>query len=587
MVPMVPAPPLSPREHDFSPAFVKAIVIAACILPVAVALCVMVSNWVPVPYWDEWKTPGEQIASYYRGTLTWQELCSQHNESRKLFPRLVYLPVAIAAGWDVRWLMALSFGFVCAGSALLYKLARRTCASPAATFCCFATMNAWLFWPRQYENFLLGIQGELFVPGFAIAAACLINLSARPLWMKAVANAALAHISTYTVANGMLVWLLAFPMEAQLPAAVNDRTRRIWWKIMYVAAAMTSIGCYFRGYQHPALSPPFVFSVRRWPELAEFEAHWLGDITLVGSPMLGGAVVTFLFASLAAFALWLCRRHGGWQRHYPWLLLGAYTLLSGSITAAGRLGFGLNSAAHFRYAPFTAFLYIAVTGLAASIYQQLGARAGAARAWRTGCAVGAVMIIALAVFGLVKERRIVKQTKAQRQQLLLAMRWSLAIPHNPDLALLTPYENTLETIRTLAEHDALRPRLIGAELARMVSTPPAPLSNGAGVLEQVQRGAKPGELQFKGWGYADRVVIGYETADGKWQLLTVVETRKKRRDVAAQFPDGPFARPKFSHSVPAVDLPPGENTFRAWGIDLAAERVWPLGGAVSLPNESR
>lgn len=120
--------------------------------------------------WDEWKTPGEQIASYYRGTLTFAELCSQHNESRKLFPRLVYLPLSLAFDWDVRWLMALSFGFVCGGSMLLYRLARRSCASPLATGWCFAVMSAWLFWPRQYENFLLGIQGELFVPAFALAA---------------------------------------------------------------------------------------------------------------------------------------------------------------------------------------------------------------------------------------------------------------------------------------------------------------------------------------------------------------------------------------------------------------------------------
>lgn len=40
------------------------------------------TNWVPLPFWDEWHTPGSQFESWYRGTLTWKEMFSQHNESR-------------------------------------------------------------------------------------------------------------------------------------------------------------------------------------------------------------------------------------------------------------------------------------------------------------------------------------------------------------------------------------------------------------------------------------------------------------------------------------------------------------------------
>ena len=56
----------------------------------------------PLPFWDEWNTPGAQLASWYRGTLSFAELCSQHNESRKLIPRLIYLPLFRLAGWNVQ-----------------------------------------------------------------------------------------------------------------------------------------------------------------------------------------------------------------------------------------------------------------------------------------------------------------------------------------------------------------------------------------------------------------------------------------------------------------------------------------------------
>ncbi len=48
------------------------------------------TNWVPLPFWDEWHTPGSQFESWYRGTLTLKEMFSQHNESRNFFPRLLY-----------------------------------------------------------------------------------------------------------------------------------------------------------------------------------------------------------------------------------------------------------------------------------------------------------------------------------------------------------------------------------------------------------------------------------------------------------------------------------------------------------------
>ncbi|HSH37630.1 MAG TPA: hypothetical protein VK993_02495 [Chthoniobacterales bacterium] len=220
--------------------------------PPALAFYMMCTHWVAVPFWDEWQTPGAQIASHLQGTLTFAELCSQHNESRKLFPRLVYLPVALAAGWDVRYIMVLTFALVCAGSVLLYALARRSCGSPLASLVCFAAMNVWLFWPRQYESFVLSIQGELFVPPLALLGACLINLSRLGPWHKAGANAALAHFSTYTVANGMLVWLLAVPLVTRTtsPGARSEsanRTARLA-RCGYAGAGVTSISCYFYGY---------------------------------------------------------------------------------------------------------------------------------------------------------------------------------------------------------------------------------------------------------------------------------------------------------------------------------------------------
>lgn len=204
----------------------KALVVAALLLPPLTALVVLCTHWVAVPYWDDWGTPGEQLASWYRGTLTLAELVSQHNEHRRFFPRLVAFAVTSVAGWDVRYLMALLFAFICAGAAGLYRLLQATIAQAAVRVAAFGAMDLLLFSPREYETLLAGsILADLFVPAFAIVAAALMNLSRRSFATKTLVNALLALVSTYTFANGMLVWLLAFPLATDGTPTVSRRSR--------------------------------------------------------------------------------------------------------------------------------------------------------------------------------------------------------------------------------------------------------------------------------------------------------------------------------------------------------------------------
>ena len=96
--------------------FRKAGFTALWIFPILLAFLVVWKHSAPLPFWDEWNTPGAQLASWYRGTLTIAELCSQHNESRKLIPRLIYLPLFTVAGWNVQLALALVFGVLLACS---------------------------------------------------------------------------------------------------------------------------------------------------------------------------------------------------------------------------------------------------------------------------------------------------------------------------------------------------------------------------------------------------------------------------------------------------------------------------------------
>ena len=527
---------------------------------------------VPVPFWDEWHTPGAQLASYYRGTLSFAELFSQHNESRKFFPRLIYLPMSIVAGWDVRDYMVLTFAWVCAGSAGLYRIVRQTSSSRAAPFV-FAGMNLLLFSPRQYENFVYGIQGEPFTPTVALIFALLTNLSDRSLKTKTLVNASLALLSTYTFANGMLIWLLAFPLETAADRRTHGARSRLFWRIFYVSLATASVACYFISYQHPPLSPPLVSPIAQFPAFVRFVLAWIGSLFSVGAPMALGAGVLLLFVVLALAALSQARRTGAWRPHYPWLVLGCYTLISACVTAAARLGFPWSMAGDARYAAFSVFLYIAVLGLGFSVCQHAQNRVFVARVAIPAAVVCLGLVLAFWIVTFKKERRFLRDWTRLKNHSLLVVRWAEAIPQNPEIALLSPYPETPGVIRTLAQHDAFRPGFVSKKLTRLVREIPNPGSQTAGLLEQTTPDAS-GRVSLQGWARlpdrnrpADCVVLGFETADTAWQPFSVLETGKGER---------------FAQTIEAGNLPRGAISIRACAIDLEQERVFPLAGAVQL-----
>ena len=552
----------------------------------------MCTHWVAVPFWDEWDTPGGQLASYYRGTLNFAELFSQHNEHRLLFPRLVWLPMAILAGWDVRHEMVLTFCFVCLGSVGLYKLLGFSGGSAAGRALVFGLMNLLLFSPRQYETFLVGAQGQTFVPTFALVFALLMNLSRSSLPAKTIVNAALALVSTYSFGNGMLVWLLAFPVDTQATADLSSKSprARIFWRAFYLLIAAVSVASYFISYRHPPLSPPVVSPIAQSSAFVRFVVVWIGSLFSVSAPATCGAVLLFLFAGLTTAAVRQMRRTGAWQPYYPWLVLAGFTLISAAIAAIARLGFDHSMAGDSRYTAFSAFFYIALLGLGWSVYAQTKESRLKTRIIFPAAVVLFLLVLALWAVTFKTERRLLRSDHEARKHTQLMVQWIDAIPQNPEIAFSSPYSprETVDTIRTIAAHDALRPRLVSHALASAVNEPPNAINASAGTLEQATLDGS-GHVFCKGWARvpdqnrpADCVVLGFETDDGRWQPFCVLETGEKRPDVAEKSGSASLARAGFSRTIDARNFPRGGMTVRAWAIDLQNERAFPMAGAISL-----
>jgi len=537
----------------------------------------MCTHWVAVPFWDEWDTPGAQLAAYYRGTLRFVDLFSQHNEHRLFFPRLVWLPVAILCGWDVRYEMLLTFGFVCLGALGLWKLLQFSGGPATVRATIFGLMTLLLFSPREYETFLVGAQGQTFIPTFALVFALLMNLSRRSLAVRTIVNALLAVVGTYSFGNGMLLWLLAFPLETRAPSEFpQDRpSRRIAWRILYLVVAAISIALYFISYQHPALSPPIVSPIAHSSAFVGFVLVWIGSLFSVKAPAFFGAALLVAFAGLTTVALLQILRTRNWTPHYPWLVLGSYTLISAGLAAIARLGFNYSMAGDSRYTTFSSFFYIALVGLAFSVCNQMTARHAILRI--IGVAIS-VILLALWVVTFRGERQFLRADRVLRKHTELVVQWSNAIPRNPEMALTSPYPpgKTLETIRLISAADALRPRLVSQSLARQVNQLPRPVDASAGSLEQAFVDGK-GRLWVSGSARipnqnrpADCVIVGFEKEDGTWESFFVSEIGKERQPT------------DFSRDVDARSLPTNAVKMRAYAVDLSNERVFPLAGEITL-----
>ena len=560
----------------------------------------MRANWTSVPYGDDWWTPGGQIISFFDGTLRFADLFQQHNESRPLFPNLYYILMAAVTGrWDVKDAMVLMFVMACVGSFLLFELLRRTTSFDLAVrIWAWAFLNFVLFCPREYEDFLWSIILLCLTPAVALLAAVLINLSEIRLRGKILANSALAFLATYSFASGMLLWVLAAPISPgrRFAGVQNRGANRAGWYAFYVLCGTLSVGFYFHHYTHPRQLPPFAVSLTDGLPLLRFLLSWLGSLFVVpgADPLFFGCFFLAIFVTSVVAAIRVARREQSFRRFYPWAVIAAYALFSGTLIASGRMRFGIGSATASRYAVTVVFFYIGLAGLAASLYEvwvTAGHRIGSRLVFASGLTIGLFLAGWLGSFSTELAR--VGVIREERKDLALAVQWIPAIPLNPELALAkVPPKIVAEKAIALSRYDALRPRLIPKSLASVVCQNPTYGDPSAGMLTSA-RFSDDHRLLLTGMAWlpyrnarADCVIVGYENSDHGLTPFTVFQPTYKRERLKGRFDVKSLPTNGFAASIDPANIPKGTLMLRAWAVDMRAERVLPIAGAITVDSEA-
>lgn len=585
------------RHTDFR---LAALILLACV-PVLLALRIQVKHWVNIPIWDEWDTPGTVFWRLAEHQLSWTDLFAQHNESRKFFPRLIYIALASVFGWDVRHGMVLTFLSASVASAFVLRhLQTGADVMNRQVLFPWLLINLLLFGPSEYENFLCGNAFEILIPVLCLFGCIGMNLSQRSIWQKVGVNSLLSFIATYAFAHGMILWPLAFPIPKHEERSRANRARLLGMAYLaYVAVGTASTVCYFIAYRRPDIAPPAA-KLSQIGQILEFLVVWLG--APLRSPFLnahiaGAAVGWALVTAIAPSMLFLHRNRDAWKNYYPWFALAALSLASGTAAAIGRLNLGLdavfetgfNGVSSVRYHLTSVFAYVATIGLLSRLYRDWFQ---SSRSWRARFLTYITILTTLLgvawVCLLSAEWTRVHRFQENRRRARTAVIWSKALPDNPDIFFAYPYpagfSGRVEEMKRLR---LLRIPDVSERVLQAILSVPPPTEILAGYIDsgRIEDGDK---LHIVGWARnpeqnrpADYVVLGWNEG-ANFHPFTAISTGRTREDVAEVFKSPSIRNAGFDQEINVSKLPRRPLVLRAWSIDIMRQQVFPMSGSIRL-----
>jgi hypothetical protein len=572
------------------------LLLVAALVPILLAVAVQKKHWINIPIWDEWDTPGLALLHYSQHTLTWADLFAQHNESRKVIPRLIHIAIASVAGWDVRQGMALTLICACVASAFGLLYLRRTAAPTSHAIFAWLVVNLLLFAPSQYENFLSGFSFEILIPFLCLFTCCSINLSNWRLSVKTLCNSFLALLATYTFAHGMLLWAFVIPIPTRDKRPRNTFSLVLSYTL-YAAVGIFSVAFYFVGYKRPEIAPPLP-GLTDLPQLFEFIIVWLGAV--LRSPLLNPRLSGLFFIATTTVVLILTVRQlratkDSCRNYYPWLLLLALALTSGVLTAIGRVTIGVdavfntsfNGFSGMRYNITAVFAYIAVIGLVSNLYHdRIRANVVSRRHFLIGLS-SCCLLFALAWMEMfLNESTRVKQFQANRRRARTAVIWSNALPQNPEMVLAYPYPDLFwKRVEEMRAAGLIQFPKVSEPLTEAIASAPVNSTRQSGHLDLCEP-LPPAYSRFAGWARdpvkraaADYVVLGWEDAAAKsFHPFTAIPTGIVRPDVAQTY-GAPSLKAGFDQDIETSRLPAEAVTIKAWAIDWEAQQAFPVDGA--------
>ena len=565
---------------------------AFCVaLTPAVFLALLILEYsVDFPQWDQWVYVRffEKLAQH---TLTFGDLFAQVNEYRQFFPNILFVVLGRLTRWDLRYEMWATFLFAGLISFNVYRLARLTIDGPHfGRILLFFMANLLIFSPAQYQNWFQGQQLVYYVPIACITTCILVAHSRLPASLRFLICGCLATISTFSSANGGVCWVVVLPV---LLSASHDRIpARGWLVAAWITGLLSNCALYLYGYHEPWWSPSplsaFAHPLRAGLYFLAFLGAPLGLekgklATLVGILLLS------LFAVGCLLVMRFRRDSTFVRRMTPWLMVGAYSILTAAMTTIGRLGLGVGQSMNARYIGYSVYLLVSLVFLGPLVSEKISREAKFLSSRRpaqlTIAAAVALLLWQPLVFGkgiegMKKMRLTLLQAKASVLLINYVQDPELVNTLYPDLSFLAAQANILDKL------GYLRPGLVRSNRIQDFEGAKA-ITNGYGSLDHVEMhdnvyvlsgiAALPNRREG-----ADAVLLAYERPNGDCIVFALTHPKLGTADSHNPGNDGRHLQ-RWELSLSADRLPARPANITAWAFDANSARAYRLDGSYEIP----
>lgn len=218
--------------------------LALIVLPVAIGILYLRRFAVNVPFMDQWDLVPLLEAFLDRdGRLLLELLWRHHNEHNILFPKLIFLALAVASDWNVLAEMWFSLFLTLLSLLGLWLIYRR---AGFRSLWGFAPISWLALSLGQWENILWGWQLQIYLQVAAMVFA-LYFLSLRALRHTILAIAC-AVVASFSFTPGLLIW----PVGLISLIALRVQKRQI---VLWCLAAVVTLMLYLQGYRPPVHHP--------------------------------------------------------------------------------------------------------------------------------------------------------------------------------------------------------------------------------------------------------------------------------------------------------------------------------------------
>ena len=581
------------------------VVWAAVLLPALMAGAVMLEHRVDVPLWDDWER-GPLLAKWHNGTLGFQDLYAAHIQHRLVFPRLITLWANEITNGNLREELAVNFAFIVLTSIGAGLLAWKSLAPrPCAPFIAFL-VSILLCSPMQWQTYLYITCLGMAIPPLCLVLAIFAWGSRFAVWIRFTLCLLLALIGTHSFGNGILLW----PCILLLIASGDDsKTRRLQLGVLWTILGTVTAVVYFLDLHNTAHPTHAYFEQSEGMtyhnlEMLRTDPGRLGlfFIRALGSPIcrapyidprvsaagIGGVLV----ALLGAGAVFWFVRFGDAdfrKRAQPWIVLGAYSVVSAAAITWGRGGWEASVRPLTpRYITITQHATAAALVLLPLLIRRRHLPSVIPLGWIMGGFFAGWMLLQW-----IQGARLAKvwawsriQAKAQLVVLPIAQPSSLKLI-DADLAFIRTQMDFL------ASKGFLHPPPLDSPWLDHFPTATRPLSSGKGMLDPVR--IESGNFVVSGVAFtpgtvrpADAVLI-CDKVEGRWRIRKIADPElphgEPRFNLDFEFTSQHLAgkdtlQPRWETRIPFDQIPTPQSEWSAWILDGLKWRVTRIPGDI-------